>query len=200
MNRSTSRTTSASPESRLFRAYWDDGLLDVLFGIGAVAVGLLWLANLVVFGAIVPALLALAWNPLRGAVVEPRMGFVEFSQARTESNRRKLRASVWLGLGALALFVALVVAARAGSDLIPGDLSAALPATLVGIMAGLIGVGLALARFLGYGLAFVAAGVVVALAGGEPGLAILLGGVVTLLSGAWLITRFLRHTSPIDEG
>ena len=200
MNRSTSRTTSASPESRLFRAYWDDGLLDVLFGVGAVAVGLLWMVELVVFGAIVPAFLALAWNPLRRAIVEPRMGWVEFNAARTESNRRKLLAAVSIGLGALALVVVLVIAARSGNDLVPGDLAAALPAVLVGVMAGLIGVGLSLARFLGYALAFAAAGVLVALAGGEPGLAILLGGIVTLLSGAWLLTRFLRATEPIDEG
>ncbi len=200
MNRSTSRTNSASPESRLFRAYWDDGLLDVLFGVGAVAVGLLWMVELVVFGAIVPAFLALAWNPLRRAIVEPRMGWVEFNAARTESNRRKLLAAVSIGLGALALVVVLVIAARSGNDLVPGDLAAALPAVLVGVMAGLIGVGLSLARFLGYALAFAAAGVLVALAGGEPGLAILLGGIVTLLSGAWLLTRFLRATEPIDEG
>jgi hypothetical protein len=200
MNRSTSRTNSASPESRLFRAYWDDGLLDVLFGVGAVAVGLLWMVELVVFGAIVPAFLALAWNPLRRAIVEPRVGWVEFNAARTESNRRKLLAAVSIGLGALALVVVLVIAARSGNDLVPGDLAAALPAVLVGVMAGLIGVGLSLARFLGYALAFAAAGVLVALAGGEPGLAILLGGIVTLLSGAWLLTRFLRATEPIDEG
>jgi len=200
MNRSTSRTSSASPESRLFRAYWDDGLLDVLFGVGAVAVGLLWMVELVVFGAIVPAFLALAWNPLRRAIVEPRVGWVEFNAARTESNRRKLLAAVSIGLGALALVVVLVIAARSGNDLVPGDLAAALPAVLVGVMAGLIGVGLSLARFLGYALAFAAAGVLVALAGGEPGLAILLGGIVTLLSGAWLLTRFLRATEPIDEG
>jgi hypothetical protein len=200
MNRSTSRTSSASPESRLFRAYWDDGLLDVLFGVGAVAVGLLWMVELVVFGAIVPAFLALAWNPLRRAIVEPRVGWVEFNAARTESNRRKLLAAVSIGLGSLALVVVLVIAARSGNDLVPGVLAAALPAVLVGVMAGLIGVGLSLARFLGYALAFAAAGVLVALAGGEPGLAILLGGVVTLLSGAWLLTRFLRATEPIDEG
>lgn len=200
MNKSATRTHRASPETRLFRAYWDDGLLDLLFGLGAMAVGVLWLADLVVFGAIVPAFVALAWRPLRSAIVEPRGGWVEFSRARTESNRLKLRASVGIGVGALVLVLAASLGIGAAGGLASAELSAAIPAALVGIMAALIGVGLMLGRFLAYGVAFVAIGILVALAGEAPGLAILLGGVVTSLCGGWLLARFLRSTSPIDAG
>ena len=200
MNKSASTTRGASPEARLFRAYWSDGLLDLLFGLGGIAVGVLWLADLVVFGAVVPAFLAMAWRPLRSAIVEPRSGWVEFSTARTESNRQKLLASVALGAGMLGLVLIGGVAAGSGGGFTPGALAAAIPATLVGIMAALIGFGLLLPRFVAYGLAFVAAGVVVAIADSEPGLGILIGGIVTTIAGAWLLSRFLRTTTPVDEG
>jgi hypothetical protein len=200
MNKSATRTRAASPEARLFRAYWDDGLVDLLFGLGAIAVGILWLADLVVFGAIVPALLALAWRPLRSAIVEPRSGWAEFSRARTESNRHKLLASVVIGVGLLGLIAGASVATNADGGLAPSDLAAAIPAALVGIMAVLLGIGLSLGRFVAYGVAFAVAGVAVALAGGDPGLAILLGGIVTSASGGWLLARFLRATSPVDAG
>ncbi len=203
MNRSASGTgwePTGSLEARLFRAYWDDGLLDLLFGVGTVAVGILWLVDLVVFGAIVPAFVALAWSPLRHAIVEPRAGWVEFGRARTESSRRRLQVAMWLGVGALVLVLALVVLARAGTDLVPIELAAALPAALIGTMAALIGAGLMLGRFLGYAVLFIVVGVAVALAGGEPGLAILIGGVLTGLAGTLILARFLRTTRPVDEG
>jgi predicted small integral membrane protein len=198
MNKSASTTRGASPEARLFRAYWDDGLIDLLFGLGAIAVGLLWLADLVVFGAIVPVFVALAWRPLRSAIVEPRTGWMEFSRARTESNRQKLLASVLIGVGLLGLVVVGAVWVNADGGLTPSDLAAAIPAVLVGIMAALLGLGLQLGRFIVYGLAFALCGGLVAIAGGDPGLGILAGGVVTAIAGAWLLARFLRATSPID--
>ena len=200
MNTSTSKTSTRSLESQLFRAFWDDGLLDLLFGVGALGVGVAWAAGMVALGAIVPALLAIAWNPLRRAIVEPRSGWVEFNRARSGSNRRKLHGALWLGVGALVLAAALAIATRAGGDLVPGDLAAALPAALIGLLAGLVGAGLRIGRFLAYALLFVLAGAVVALAGGEPELAMLAGGAAVTVSGSWILARFVRATARVDQG
>ena len=77
------RPISSALESRLFSHYWDDGLIDLLAGIAIVALGALWLADLVAVGAAVPAMLAVVWAPLRRALVAPRAGTVEFSDGRT---------------------------------------------------------------------------------------------------------------------
>jgi len=199
MNSNSSAGAKNPLEAKLFRAYWNDGLFDLLFGIGAVVVGVLWRLELLPLGAAVPALLALAWNPLRRAVVEPRAGWVEFTGSRTADNRRKLRVAAWIGIGALALLVAVVLRAGIGEKVVPRDLVAGLPAMLVAVMAALVAIGLRLVRFLLYALTFVVASAAVIVAGGEPELAILGGGLTVAVAGAWLLTRFLRGGRPVEE-
>lgn len=51
----------ASTEARVFRAYWQDGVLDLLAGASVVLIGLGWLAGFVLAGVVVaPAALALS--------------------------------------------------------------------------------------------------------------------------------------------
>ena len=71
---------TATLESRLFRRYWDDGLLDVFAGVGTL--------SLARSGrptssrrARHTAILAVFWAPLRRRLVESRVGHVEFSDA-----------------------------------------------------------------------------------------------------------------------
>jgi len=179
-------------EARLFRAYWDDGLLDLFFGVGALSIGVCWTLGLVALGAVVPALLALLWSPVRRHLVEPHAGFVAFAAARVASSRRKLRGSVWLGVGVLVLFVLIsLVVRRFGGGFLRNDV-AALPAALVGVMACLFAAGLRIARFAAYGLLFGAAGLAAARAKLEPEVAILAAGAAVTLSGLVILARFLR--------
>jgi hypothetical protein len=195
----TSRLPPESLESRLFRTFWDDGLLDIMFGVGAIGVGVCWAAGLVPLGAIVPALLAVAWNPLRRGIIEPRAGWVEFSRARTETNRRRLIGALWLGVAGLVLALALIVGTRSGGEVFPNSLAAAIPGVLIGVMAVLVAAGLRTVRFLAYALLFVVFGLATALLEGEPEAAMLAGGGAVVLSGAWLLARFFRATVPIDQ-
>ncbi len=197
MNTLSSKLPPESLESRLFRTFWDDGLLDTLFGVGAIGVAVCWAAGLIPLGAIVPALLAVAWNPLRRRIIEPRTGWVEFSRARTETNRRRLIGALWLGVAVLALV--LIAGTRSGGPLFPDDLAAAIPSVLIGVMAVLVAAGLRAIRFLAYALLFVVFGLATALLEGEPEVAMLAGGGAVALSGVWLLARFFRATVPVDE-
>ena len=73
-------------EIALFRSYWDDGLLDLLCGFGLLLIGLGWALDQVALAAALPALLVPLWGPLRRSLVEPRAGFVEFSQRVLEGS------------------------------------------------------------------------------------------------------------------
>jgi predicted small integral membrane protein len=179
-------------ERRLFRQYWDDGLLDVLSGVGALAVGLSWAVDLVALGAAVPAVLAALWVPLRRRLVEPRAGLVEFADQRVERNRRGLVGSALLGLAALAAFAALAFWAAPN----PGGpwraMAPALPALLLGLLAVVAGLILGLPRFVVYAGLFSVAGLGVAATDSRPEVAILAAGLLVLASGAWRMNRFLR--------
>jgi hypothetical protein len=181
-------------ESSLFRQSWDDGLLDLLAGTAILGISLFWAFDLVALGPVVPVLLILLWHPLRRKLIEPRAGFVEFTERRTGRNRAMLRSSVLLGIAVLALSLILYW--------IGGDRNAAIrifspgiPAALLGILAVFVALGLGLPRFLGYATFFVVAGLVVALLGTEPEWAMACGGLVILFQGVVLWLRFIRAAS-----
>ena len=186
-------------ETRLFRRYWDDGLLDLLAGIGVVIVGVSWAVDLVAVGAVAPALLAVFWGPLRRALVEPRTGHVEFSDARVGRSRQLIVGSAVVGLVMLALFVGLYVLVRSRSVALLSLVSPGIPAFLLALLMAMAGWGLGLPRFLGYAGILSVGGFGVALVDAEPEFALLAGGLVILLSGAWRFARFLRLPSDNAE-
>ena len=186
-------TSHASTESGLFRAYWDEGLLDLLFGIALVGMGLGWETRLGAFAVLFAPLLTVFWVPLRQKIVEPRAGYVRFSQARRKENTHRLALTLTLGFGALALVLLathLVRARGAGADL--AHLVAGLPAVLVAIGAVLAGVLTGARRFHVYATALVAVAALTILLGQGPALPLVVGGVVVLLSASVLLTRFIR--------
>ena len=187
-------------EAKLFRAYWDDGLLDVFCGLGVVGIGVCWLVDLVPLGALLPATLIPMWGPLRKRWVEPRAGLVEFSEARSSRNRRFLRSALWLGVGALCSFLSLfwwLRGARA-APLLPSAIPA-LPAVLVACPAALTAFALGLPRFLGHAGILVACGIFAALADAEPGVSLVAGGALVTIAGARLLASFLQLPTEEEE-
>ena len=183
-------------ESRLFRHYWNDGLIDLFAGIALVALGALWWVDLVAVGAAVPAMLAMLWAPLRRALVAPRAGHVEFSDARTGRNRQLLIGSALLGLLMLAAFVALQASTPARSADLLAVVAPGIPAFLLAVLAAIAGWGLGLPRFLGYAAALCLAGAGVAWADARPEFAMFGAGVLVLASASWRLSRFLKV--PVD--
>jgi hypothetical protein len=188
----TTGAAFASTEARLFRAWWQDGLLDLLAGACLVATGLGWLAGFVLAGALAPAVALPLWPLLRQRITRPRLGEVRFAAARRLRMRHGLVAVVSLGVVLLG-FVALSLSeAEARSELLRWA-APAIPALLLAALALSAAEALRLLRFALYAAGFVAAGLVVASLEAEPGWAILAGGALVLASGIRLLAVFLRE-------
>jgi len=183
-------------EPDLFRSYWDDGLLDLLFGLALLLTGIGWDTALGPLAVVQVPFWFVLWSPLRRRFVEPRVGFVRFSVARRTRNARGLWSTFALGVGTLALTILVAVTVRgagAGNELarlIPG-----LPAVLVAVGAILAGVLTRARRFHAYGLTLIAGAAVSVSLGLGPAPPLVLGGLVAACVGATLLTRFVRASN-----
>jgi len=187
-------------EASLFRSYWDDGLLDILSGVGLVIVGLGFAWELPLFIVFVPALLVPLWGPLRKKVVEPRTGYVEFSLRRQKHTTRRLSLTLTLGVAVFLLATGLFFAFRNLEVPPPVQWVAALPAALLGLLALLTSLLTGTRRFAFYGLALLLIAAAAALLGWGPGAPILAGGLLVLSSGITLLLRFPSASSGPIEG
>ncbi len=183
-----------TPRDRIFRAYWQDGSIDLFAGIGLALIGIGWLADLIAISAVFPAILVPLWVAFRSKLVEPRLGHIRFDQPRRSQLRRVHTGLLIAGCVMLLLGIAVYLKFR-GPLAVDQWLRAvvpALPAVLVGFGGVLTGFLMGLHRFARYGIACIAAGLIVALLQVDPGWSLLAGGCVALISGALLLRAFFR--------
>jgi hypothetical protein len=188
-----------SLERRVYRHYWDDGLLDLFAALGVVLIGVSWMRGYAAAGAIVPAMLVPLWQPFRQRLVEPRLGFVEFSDALERQNRKRLRLVVYLGIIALIAALELyfqreLLTANAGVRLVTG-----LPAMLLAFLAVTTALLIASVRFLIYAVILLLAGFLGTWLGWSPGAIMAFGGALMLTVATAVFTMFLR-ANPVDSG
>jgi len=187
-------------ESDLFRAWWDDGLLDLFFGLGLLVIGIGWETPLGPLAVLhVPLWIAL-WGPLRRRLVEPRAGFVRFSQARRDRNARGLRIAWMLGLVVFALALSAALGLRGL------ETRAALARAVVGLPAMLLAIGACIAgaltgtrRFFVYGFALAAGASVAVLLRTGPALPIVVAGAGVTAWAIVQVTRFVRSGDAFEE-
>lgn len=189
-----------SIEARVFRAWWDDGQLDLFLGVGTLGVATFWAVDLVALGAVVPGFLAVLWTPIRKALIEPRAGWVEFCTPRLAGSRRKLLAILAAGVGTLVAFAIAVYLESAGIVELAADFSAAIPGVLMGLMGLIVAVGLRIGRFLWYAGVFVVAAMALAPAGYEPEVAMAAAGAIVTASGVSLLARFFWRSRLAEVG
>jgi hypothetical protein len=139
---------------------------------------------------------------LRRSVVEPRIGRVKFTRARLLSEKAGTSAILYVGLGLLLFFlVARTFFLESGSGLEAWTMewAAAIPTTLLAVMALLVAALTGLIRFLGYGALLLAIGTITTPLGVEPPGQILGAGTIITLVGLTMFVRFLsRHPIPAD--
>lgn len=188
--------SAASPlENVLYARRFDDGLIDLFVGVGLTLIGLAWMLDAPVYGALVPAVLVPVWKLLRERWVGPRLATVRFSAERESETRGSMIG--WLIFGACVLVTELVVvlfAGRSEASILErlDDAIVALPSALVamGLLAGLM---IRAWRFAGYAAAALAiAGVGVLHGVEEPGALILATGILVLCAATALLVRFFR--------
>lgn len=184
-------------ERQVFQQYWDDGLLDLFAAAGVFLIGVFWLRDLPVGAAIVPALMVPLWQPLRRRLVEPRMGLVEFTEARERRNQRMLKLVMYLGIAVLILGIEVYFF----RDSLPAQptvaLVAGLPALLLALLAVITTILIGSARFLFYAVVLAAIGMAGAFLSWRPGAILAAAGAVMLIFAGVIVARFIL-TNPID--
>lgn len=180
-------------EKSAFRSFWNDGLLDLMVGLVILVVGLSWWQDFAVLGAIFPAACAGMWHPLRKRLVEPRMGYVEFSGQR-ELKVRGFRYGLIAFFAGTAVLGMVVLALWQSHKLPrPTEWIAGFPLVLVAIPAVFFALFTQCRRFLVYALLLLAAAIEVIVQGLEPHVGLIASGAVITGSGLVLLVRFLTR-------
>lgn len=175
---------------------YSDGLVDLFVGLAVVWIGVawLWIEPLAGLAGIFPAVLVPVVPLVRRRLVEPRAGYVRWSAPRRRWERDQLSRLLWLGVGAFALGSAGFAIVSDGME----SAAAGLPAMLLAIPAFVLGIASGLRRLLAYGAVLVTGGALTILFERDPGADLLAAGIVVLVTGAVLWTRFTR-THPVRD-
>lgn len=179
---------------KAYLSYHQDGIIDILVGLGITGFGLFMLTTNYVF-MMLTWLPILFYMPLKNRITIPRFGFVRFSGEAEQ--RRKLFIVALIGVMSLSLFAGIGVffLFESGSPGLRGFLGQYLILVL-GIFFALAAIFAAIFtgvwRFVVYavvGLGIIIAGIQLQIP--EPYYVIFIG-ILILLSGIWLLARFLR--------
>lgn len=186
-------------EQKAFRSYWDDGLLDTMAGLGLVAIGASWWQDVAVIGAVFPAVVFTMWAPLRKKLVEPRLGYVEFSGDRELKSRSFKQGMTVFLTGTMLLGMAAFFLWNSGEVPVFRRWVPGVPAILLGLMSLPFGIFTKCRRFYLYAAVLIAAGVVTVLMNYRPGPPIFGAGIIVTVSGVFLLIRFFG-SHPAEPG
>lgn len=188
-------TSLGAREKGLYRASFDDGLLDLFCGAVLTLMGVAWIFDIVALGPLAPAILIPFWPLARRRITEPRTGFVRPHPERTAREKRKHLGFFALGCGFLIAGIVVYFATRGGDHRSWAHLVRGLPGLLLAVGTAIAGLAFGLTRFLAYAVLLVAGGAVAIHQTLDPGWSIVGGGVAITLAGAFLLSRFVaRHT------
>ena len=182
-------------EKSIYRYYWEDGLIDLLLGVGLLLIGLAWLSGLTALTMLVPVVLLPVWIMVRKRITVPRAGHVLFSPEHNARTHQKLNITSLIGFALMTLFGALYVYMRndptAGGEwveqLVPG-----LPAALLALGLLVTYLAFAIPRFVVHAVVLMAMAVVGAGADVDPGWQFLVAGVVISVRGVIQFVKFLN--------
>lgn len=186
-------------EKRAYLMYHGDGLVDLALGLVVLLFGLGMRYDQVMLAPIFGAVAYPVWLAAKKGITERRLGYVEFSDARRAKEKRGLVILFLLGVVFLFLGVMVYLVLTGGVD--PGGLARRSGFLLLGVVfAALISsVGLVLGtlRLHLYSLAVVLSVVLAQVLSLPRDIGIIVPGLVIVVSGAWLLGRFLRRY-PLD--
>jgi len=181
-------------EENAFRSFWNDGLLDLMLGLVILVVGISWWQDVAAMGAVFPAVCASLWYPLRKRLVEPRMGFVEFSGERDLKVRSFRFGLVAFFTGTMMLGAVIYVLYNGDVISHPAEWIAGFPLVLVGIPVLFFAVFTRCQRFGIYAVFLLLAGVEVVFQGWDPHVGLIASGVFITLAGLYILLKFMsRH-------
>ena len=97
-------------EKKVYMSYHQDGILDISLGLLIMLFGIAMYTQLIAFVGLIPILVMGVGYLAKKYITIPRMGYVNFSNACKEKERRKM--SFWLVLGIVFFGVVLIGLAK----------------------------------------------------------------------------------------
>jgi hypothetical protein len=190
-------------ERRVYWYYHQDGLVDILFGLGLIGFGLMMLTGNVVYNVLGWIILVTFYMPIKKAVTIPRLGYVQFHSRRTV---RWGLISFVIGVVVLILVLGLVNQTR--NERLPASWQAMLreydmlvigallsiPLTLVSALTGL----LRPLAYIGLSLLVILAGIQLGIQ--PPIYMIALGAIIMLIGSIYLARFMIRHPAHRLDG
>ncbi len=186
---------------KTYLAYHQDGLIDILVGLGIIGFGLNMAADN-------SALLVLSWipiilyAPLKKFITIPRIGYVKFDSQRTHSVQ--MIVVILVGLTTLAFFLGMFVFLR--NDSLSTEASVWLKKYHMLLLGTFVTVAFVIGGLLtGIKRLYIQAVLAefVLIIGIELGLQpptyVMIWGGLTFLIGAWLLVQFLRKYPVVGE-
>lgn len=192
-------TDTRDIEHMAYRSRWDDGLFDLYLGLSLLWIGSawLWLDAIAGLAGLLPAILVGPFVAFRTRFIEERSGYVRFSAERRRWERRSLVAFWTIGLGALIVAVALLLAPDGVSGVsdVREWIAPGLIAFILAAMVGVVAAASRMPRLAGYALTLVIGGALAAAYDANPGLPLLVAGAVVTAIATSLVWRFV-HAHP----
>ncbi len=189
-------------ERDAYRASYSDGIIDIFVGLSLAVIGAIWIwaEDYGGLAGILPAVMVPTVIPLRKQIVEARGGYVKWSAPRRRWEQRNLLvvfgagvATFLLGIAAFFMFESGGTARDLLTDIAPGML-----AFILAVLALLIGAMMEQWRFAIYAAVLVAGGVLAVIDDANPGLPLLIAGVVVTVIGVVMLVRYLRANPRVD--
>ena len=183
-------------ETDAYRARYDDGLIDLYVGLSLAFIGAcwLWIESLAGLAGVFPAVFMAPFLMWRKSFIEGRTGYVKFGDERRRWERRNLVLLVavgviffMMGIGAYLAFEADGAARDVLDWIAPGLIALLLAVVLAGA-----GVLTSTWRMLVYASCLVVTGVLAAVIDANPGLPLLVTGIVIAVWGTTMVIRFVR--------
>jgi hypothetical protein len=103
-------------EKKVYMSYHQDGILDISLGLLILLFGIAMYTHLIPFVGLIPILVMVVGYLAKKFITIPRMGYVNFTNARKAKERRKM--SFWLVLGIVVFGAVLVGLAK--RNILPG--------------------------------------------------------------------------------
>lgn len=189
-------------EKKVYMSYHQDGILDISLGLLILLFGIAMHTHLIAFVGLIPILVMGVGYLAKKFVTIPRMGYVNFSNARKAKERSKM--SFWLVLGIVVFGAVLIGLAK--RNILPGldSVLQAYPLLALAVIFSLLIITAALMFGTDHLYAYAALVLVVlvpcqSLYAPEP-LRVIFVGALILLCGLLIFTRFLhKYPLPVEE-
>jgi len=182
-------------ERKAWASYFEDGLLDIFLGAMLLIGGIRSITDYAWYTLlIVPLILVLPLG--KRLITTPRLGHVKFGPAR---KLKQTKVIAVLTISVLATF-ALLMLPKSGFALPAKMLISPIMAGWIAVVFGIIAYYLDFTRLFTYGLLFAISEVLSGLFGVYIGaMAQTISGIVVLLIGLFVLTRFLRkYPQPVE--